>query len=326
MPRPLSRGLAPLSLALLFGTIALADHGPGTSGGGVSTLSGETMKQGKWSISFAIDATFFDDVSDEDAFARAARSGDHFDALDRSYLTSIAFGYGITDDVQIAASIGYYTADGARIYDPGSGEEGAAAEEAETFDPDGLTDLWIDLKWRFYHGPAGSFALVAGVKAPTGKSDVTNSGGEGVEPASTAGSGAWDGRIGVAHSRFLSKRVTLDASLAYTARTRHDDFKLGDRVDAGVAIAFRLTGDAKSFPQASVFGELYARHLARSEEGSETTGNSGGTTLFVSPGVRFGFSRAVALTLSSQVPVSQDLHGEQLETSYKLSAAVSFTF
>jgi len=53
-----------------------------------------------------------------------------------------------------------------------------------------------------------------------------------VRPART---GRWGLPIGVGYSRFLTKRLTIDASALYTFRFERDEFKVGDRFDAGVA-------------------------------------------------------------------------------------------
>jgi hypothetical protein len=47
--------------------------------------------------------------------------------------------------------------------------------------------------------------------------------------------------VGLAYSRFLTSRVTIDASMLYMFRTENDDFKVGDRFDVGAALAYRLT-------------------------------------------------------------------------------------
>jgi len=48
-----------LGAALATTTTARADHGPGTSGGGASTQSGETLKPGKFSVELRTDYTEF---------------------------------------------------------------------------------------------------------------------------------------------------------------------------------------------------------------------------------------------------------------------------
>jgi len=70
--------------------------------------------------------------------------------------------------------------------------------------------------------------------------------------------------LGLAYPRFLTSRVTLDACDQYTLRTERDGFKLGDRIDAGVALAYRFTEDIQRFPQVSAFAEANLHHLFRS--------------------------------------------------------------
>jgi hypothetical protein len=299
-----------------------ADHGPGTSGGGASTQTAETLKPGKFSIDLRTEYTEFQNLSSSQIEARAAEAGG-FDLLDRSFLSTIGASYGIVENFQIGFNIGYYNAVNPREaeFDSGSGET-----EIVTFDPDGLTDLWLSGKYRFYRGPIGQFAAFAGVKFPTGEHDVTNAEGERVEPSATAGSGSFDAMAGLAYSRFLTSQITVDASAQYTFRTEHDEFRLGDRIDAGLAVAYRFTEDIQQYPQVSVFGEAIVRHLFKSEEDGEDDPNTGGTAVFLAPGVRVGFSPNVSFTVSAPLPVLQDLNGTQLKTDYKVNGGLTLTF
>ena len=299
-----------------------ADHGPGTSGGGASTQSGETLKPGKFSIELRTDYTEFENLSASQIEAKAAKAGG-FDLLDRSFLSTVGVSYGVVENFQIGLTIGHYNAVNPREaeFDSGTGDT-----EIVTFDPDGLTDLWLTGKYRFYRGPIGSIAVFGGVKFPTGKFDVKNSEGERVEPSATAGSGSYDGMLGLAYSRFLTSQLTFDASAQYTLRTEADDFKLGDRIDGGVAFAYRFTEDIQRFPQVSAFAEANVRYLFKSEEDGERDPNTGGTALFLTPGVRIGFTKNVSFTVSSPLPVLQDLNGTQLKTSYKVTGGLTLTF
>jgi outer membrane putative beta-barrel porin/alpha-amylase len=311
-----------ISTALLTTTSAFGDHGPGTSGGGAATQSAETLKPGKVAIDFRTEFTEFENLSSSEVEDKARRAG-AFDMLDRSYLHTVALSYGIVENLQATLSIGYYDAEDAREaeFDPIGGET-----EILTFDPDGVTDLWLTGKYRFYRGPIGQFAVYGGVKFPTGKDDVENSEGERVEPSATAGSGSFDGLVGLAYSRFLTSQITVDTSAHYIFRTEHDNFRLGDRIDAGTAIAYRFTEDIEKFPQFSVFAEANLRHLLKSEEDGDRDPNTGGTVLFLAPGARAAFTRNLALTVWPQFPVYQDLNGEQLETNLKINAALTVSF
>jgi hypothetical protein len=192
--------------------------------------------------------------------------------------------------------------------------------------PDGLTDLWLSGKFRFYRGPLGQFAVFGAVKFPTGRYKVKNSEGERVEPSATAGSGSYDGILGAAFSRYLTSRVTVDTSFQYTRRGECDGFRLGDRIDAGTAFAYRLTEDIQKYPQASVFAEATVRHLFKSEEDDHHDDNTGGTVLFLTPGFRIGLSQNASFTVSAPIPTIQDLNGEQLETAFKVNGALTLTF
>lgn len=316
------RRLATLGVALATANIAHADHGPGTSGGGVSTQSGETLKPGKFASEFREDYTEFQRLPQSAINSKAAAAGE-IDLVDRSYIETLSLSYGVVENVQVGMSIGYYHAVRARSaeFDSGSGDT-----EIATFDPDGFTDLWLNGKYRFSRGPAGSFSVFGGVKFPTGRNDVVNSEGERVEPSATAGSGSYDGMLGLAWSRFLTSRITMDVSSQYTLRTEANGFKLGDRVDAGTAFAYRFTEDVQRFPQVSAFAEANVRYLFKSEEEGASNNNTGGTAIFLTPGVRVGFSRHFSFTASAPLPVLQDLNGEQLKTAYKINGAVTINF
>jgi hypothetical protein len=313
---------AALGTVLATTTTARADHGPGTSGGGAATQSGETLKPGKFSLELRTDYTEFENLSSSQISAKAAKAGG-FDLLDRSFLSTIGVSYGVVENFQVGLAIGYYDAVKAREaeFDSGTGDT-----EIVTFDPDGVTDLWLTGKYRFYRGPLGNIAVLGGVKFPTGKFDVKNSEGERVEPSATAGSGSYDGMLGLACSRFLTPRLTFDASAQYTLRTEADDFKLGDRIDAGAAFAYRFTEDIQKFPQVSAFAEANVRHLAKSQEDGDRDPNTGGTLLFLTPGVRVGFTKNLSFTVSSPLPVVQELNGTQLKTSYKVNGGLTFSF
>lgn len=315
----------PLTLAFtVFSCIApaLADHGPGTSGSGFTTLTAETLKPGTFSSTFQFDWTEFDVPGGEPL---------GIDLLDRSFLSTLSVSYGVVDNFQLGLTYGYFAAEGNREFE--EGEHGEEAEhggepEVSTFDPDGFTDLWLTGKYRFYQGPAGQIALIGGIKFPTGDSRLTNSAGEQVEPAATAGTGAWDGMAGLAYTVPLNAALTLDASALYTFRGERYDYRLGDRLDVGTSLAWRVCGDATTYPQVSLVAEATLRHVEESEQASEPhhSGGTGGTVLFLSPGVKMSFSQACAANLGVQLPVVQDLNGNQVETDFRVIAGISFSF
>jgi hypothetical protein len=132
--------------------------------------------------------------------------------------------------------------------------------------------------------------------------------------------------LGLAYSRFLTSQITVDTSAQYTFRTEANGFRLGDRIDAGVAVAYRFTADIQTFPQASAFAEANIRYLFKSEEADVSEPNTGGTVLFLTPGFRVGFTRNISFTVSAPLPVLQELNGEQLKTGFKVNGGLTLSF
>lgn len=305
---------------VLLASTAWANHGPGTSGGGITTISGETLKPSTWNMDFRLDFTSFDGLSAAQAEAHAANSG-AFDSIDSSVLASLSLSYGLLEDVQISTTIGWYW--GNNFIDA---EDVGGVVESSSADPSGLTDLWINAKWRVMKGEDGHLALVGGIKAPVGNDNQRLANGELLEPSSQPGSGAWDFMGGVAYSRYLTPHVTLDSSVAYTLRTEAHDFQVGDRLDAGVAVSWRLTDEIDRFPNISVFTELSYVLLMKDQDAGVDNPNSGGGTLYLGPGVRARLNANTALTVAPQFPIMQDLNGDQVETNFKVAAMLSLTF
>jgi hypothetical protein len=115
---------AALSMALAAAASAYADHGPGTSGGGAATQSGETLKPGKFSLEFRTDYTEFENLSQSEIEAKAASAGG-FDLLDRSFLSTVSLSYGVVENFQVGLTLGYYNAVNAREagFDADDGDE-----------------------------------------------------------------------------------------------------------------------------------------------------------------------------------------------------------
>jgi hypothetical protein len=302
-----------------------ADHGPGTSGGGVSTQSGETLKPGKVSLDLRWDYTQFESLSRAEIENHAFDVGGdeaHFDAQRWSSLVTLSLAYGVVDGFQIGISTGWYRADDfqqAHLHEDG---------ELETIGPldvNGATDLWINGKYRFLKGPYGSLAAFGGIKLPTGRDDVSAE-DERLEPTAQPGSGAFDFALGTAYSVFLTERIALDASAQYIFRTENDGFRIGDRFEAGVAAAYRLREDVQTYPQVNLFAEATVRHLQRNEEDGEEERNSGGTVLFLSPGIRVGFTEHLSLSVAPRFPAVQALNNPQQDTLFQVGVDLTLVF
>ncbi len=318
---PVFRSLCALVLTLLFSTFQVrANHGPGASGGGSATISGETLKQGSYELTLREDFAAFQPFNSAQAAERARKGGD-FDALNHGFITSVDLALGIAPDFQIGATTGYFVG---QDFKSASLQSNGSVEESQA-NPTGLTDLLLTGKYRLLKGAPGNLSIVAGVKIPTGRSDVHLSNFEKLSPTDQPSTGAWDFPIGLAYSRFLTSRLTLDTSVLYTFRTQRNLFKVGDRIDAGLALAYRLTDKIKNFPQFSVFTEVNDVYLMKDTDHHEKDPNSGSNTVYLTPGGRIRFNKNVSVTVAPSFPVYQVDYGDQGKVRFKMAFSLSFS-
>jgi hypothetical protein len=315
--------IAPLICGALFvlAQSTLANHGPGASGGGSSTISGETLKPGHFELTLREDFSKFEHFSDTAATGRAQRGGD-FDALDHGFVTTADFAIGIAPNFQVGATVGYFNGNDFLSADSPDGND----VELARANPTGLTDVAIVGKYRVLSGEPGNVALVLGVVLPTGRSDVRLANGERLSPTDQPGSGRWGLPIGIGYSRFLTSHITIDASALYTFHFEKDDFKVGDRLDLGLALAYRITESVRDFPQFSLFGELNDVCLQKDRVDGSDDPNSGSNAMYITPGVRVRFNEHAALTVAPSIPIWQEVNGDQGKVDFKLAVALSISF
>lgn len=296
-----------------------ANHGPGT-GGGATTIPALTLKSGIFSVGLRTELTEFEHISDSKLLDKAEEAGD-FDAIDRTFLYTFDVAYGVTDDITLGLAIGWFEVINFR-------ESELEDEEVEVFqaNPDGITDLWLSGKYRFFRGSQGHLAVLGGIKFPTGVDDRENNAGEKLEAVEQPGSGSYDFLTGLAYSRWLTKDWTMDTNIQYVLRTEGArDYKIGDRMDWNLATAYQII-PRNRYPNFAPIGEINVRYLFQDEYHGNDVVNSGGTTVFFSPGVRIGISPHLGIGTSVSFPVFQNLLGEQQKTDFKTTVAVGYSF
>ena len=303
---------------LILPTLALANHGPGTTGGGSITQSAQTLKQGSFSFSISETYTNYESISAEEAEGIALFT-EGFDAIDDAFLTQLNFAYGISDNFQLELGIGWYS--GRNFIDAELEEhDGELETESSIADPEGLTDLSLRGKYRLYQGRLGQVSSILGIIFPVGDDDERLSNDEILEPSSQPGSGTISIQAGLAYSNFITPKVTLNASSLYTYRRETGDFQIGQRVDNAITLAYKIS----EAPEVSLFLETAHLYLDQDQEDGENNINSGGHSLFLTPGVQFQITKDIGISLSPSFPVLQDLSGEQPETDFRIQAQIFF--
>lgn len=164
-----------------------------------------------------------------------------------------------------------------------------------------------------------------GLKLPTGSHTGTFSGGaiagapldRGLQP----GTGTTDAIIGV--FRFASLSQNWDYFAQVTAQlplNSRDAYRPGNALNANVG--FRYMGLGSVVPQ----WQINARVSAKDAGANASPEDSGGKTVYASPGVTIAVTEKVNAYGFIQLPVYQNLNGYQLAPKYTVSVGTRFSF
>lgn len=169
--------------------------------------------------------------------------------------------------------------------------------------------------------------VLGGLKFPTGRDDESDSLGRLPQPLQL-GSGSYDPIVGGVFT-WQRLRWQADFDVTYKINTKANDFRFGNTLAHDAAFQYRLspwTLPEEGVPN-FVYGvlELNGLWAERSELSGGNIGASGGYTLFVSPGLQYVTRRWIA-EISVQLPVVQEVNGNQLKTDYILSAGFRIQF
>ena len=171
----------------------------------------------------------------------------------------------------------------------------------------------------------GSTGLQFGLKLPTGSHSQTFSAGaiagdpldRGLQP----GSGTTDAILGVFHFASLSQNWDyFGQATAQLPLNSRDGFKPGHALN--VNAGFRYLGVEAVVPQIQV----NARMSARDSGVNASPDDSGGKTIYLSPGVSFAAGEKAKVYGFVQWPIYQNLNGYQLAPKTTFSLGTRFEF
>ena len=194
----------------------------------------------------------------------------------------------------------------------------------------GLGDLRFLFRYtlRQWDRPQETLRLApfVGLKVPTGNDDTDDSLGPLPAPLQL-GSGSWDPIIGTVFS-WQTLSWQFDASATYKINTEANDFEFGNEARLDFSFQYRLLprklGDGSpSFLYGVIENTLEWRD--HNESFGKVDPDSGGTTLYISPGIQYVTTRMV-FEAAVQIPVVQDLHGNGLKTDFILTTGFRFNF
>jgi hypothetical protein len=324
-----------------LGSPALADHmGPSGfgSGGGMSVFAPDTLDAGHWSFGFRLAYTRPERRSDAELAALAAQDIDAHNT-DYNFNASAGLSYGIDHHLTISAELPYVRRDHLR--------EGSADGGVEPLgNISGVGDLNLLAKYRLSDGGSTGFALIAGLKLPTGSTHKRSPEGERLETEHQPGTGSWDPIVGAsASTKAGAMQLTASALYQFSGKGAQDSW-LGDRFQGGIALSHRF-GAAQSAhgeshnhhhgdeldeheeaPHSSwdAFVELAGEWEGRQKMDGEVERASGGTWVYVAPGVRFNAASRWSASAAVALPVWQHIRASHPDNRYRLVLSVGRAF
>jgi len=191
-----------------------------------------------------------------------------------------------------------------------------------TFSTSGLGDLQLTALYNVFQRDVGRTTtrgiLIGGIKLPTGDHNQPGLPDSGLQ----LGTGAVDYSLGTAWT-YIPGRLGFDADLIYTVRTeaniQGNDVRFGNSLLYDIALGYRLLPAVyETYPakQVNLYLELNSTYHQRDVVNGMDIADSGGHRLFLSPGIQFIPFASFLIEASTQFPIVEDLHGNQLKTDY----------
>ena len=172
-----------------------------------------------------------------------------------------------------------------------------------------------------------SFFVTAGVKAPTGVTEVEEVDGDQPEPSARPGTGSWDVLAGLgAEWRLRSAPFAGGRELPIRAAVNGRWNGRGtENYQVGAELTANLGTELPFANAASFLFQTNLRVRAKDDVGDYNAeeSNTGGTTVYLSPGLKFNVGPRLSFYGLFQVPVYQRVNGIQIVSDSNLYFGVS---
>jgi Putative MetA-pathway of phenol degradation len=340
------------SCALAAPAVAHHPGGAGNTGGAgpINTVSASTLEQGHAVAGVVVNYARFNTLSDDTLIGATASGVEDVHGLNTIQSYALTGAFGLTNDLTIGVYLPYITRTGIRAAE----DDGAGTIEVEDHgDAKGLGDISFLGQYRVFNDRSSQTeaALLLGFRAPTGATGRLTRQGDLFDPEFQPGAGSWGGTFGLAVTHRAGP-WSFDANVMYElATTGAYDSNLGDQFLYNAAVSYRMVTGAGTGPmfhgahahEADNNGHGHAQALSREgpaldivlelngiwHEQQVTSGvtneNSGGHTVFASPGLRLSVGDASSF-ISLGVPIADHVNGIQADADWRMTTGMSIAF
>lgn len=242
-------------------------------------------------------------------FPRLLRDGERIhDPLNRQVTALVwetSFAYGLAKNTTVMAAFPFITREMSFNEDGGRGSQRST----------GLGDAMFLVQYDgiYNRNRLGGFTRLSGVfgvKPPTGKG--------GFSTKST------DFITGLIFTDF-GPRWKFSGDLEYVITTEGERVKRGNSLSYDASVAYYLLKPPERRDLFLVL-ELNGKSEAKTKRIGLRLPDSGGNTIFLSPGIEYGFRPNMILEFSVPIPIFQDLQGTQLGRSFTMLGGLRYVF
>jgi len=238
--------------------------------------------------------------------------------IDTFTFFNTVFGYGVTDALSVYGILPF-----------------ARKEQDSLGTSDGFGDLGLIVQYGFklgerdgirglYHfGTEDSYgadyssddlkmSVIAGITVPTGATSNRDDDGNRFDMGMQPGFAAPSFTVGFAASKMVIPHVTLTGDTSVLTFTETNNGKPGNEVRFNVAGGYEIFEKPNGFlSRLDIIGESNFLHLTKDmNEESEKENDSGGSILYLSPGLRATFGKHVSVGALVKIPTWKDLNHE----------------
>lgn len=326
---------------------AWADHvGPSGGGGSSNVISPDTLDEGKAALGFRLTYSRPERRSGAEL---ATLAGQHVHAHNTDYNlnASASFAYGVTHELTVSAELPYVVRQNLRegFHSDVNGQVMSGVEQLGTVQ--GIGDASLLARYKLLAGHAVTFAIIGGVKLPTGSTHQLSEKGERLETEHQPGTGSFDPVAGAAIGTKLGKLRLVGSGLYQFAGMGAQNTRLGDRAQVGFALSHHF-GEEEHHEHGAeddhhdddehqhaalrvhqswdAYVELTGEWEGRQKVDGPVEAESGGKALWFTPGARFNTAQGLSFGAALGVPVAQHIRASHPENRARLTLSVGRAF
>jgi hypothetical protein len=310
---------------------ALSDHENAVNlssafGSPISTLTTETQDKGSWFLGQR--SVYYRGEALSDAKLVSSLGCEN----QTNYLLNyLILSYGVTEDLYVGASLSVQNTSSIRA--AVSMNETLPLVASNIGDISGINDTYAYAVWRVSKSNnvfKTSAAVTGGIGVPTGKTNVKMNTGQLFSASDQPGSGAFSPFGGIALSKSCGK-VTLSTDFLVTLYTEGSQKTTSGNIynyDIAAVYNFLQNKHTKKGLSYNLSGilELNGEYANKTDINGMQVPDSGGNTIYLSPGLRTDIGGLASVYLSYAIPITQTVFPTTAKSLYNIISGISFSF